>query len=177
MGVVLTVKMDGFAQALSHIRKVSDYVDSAVPEITNEMFRAAGTIFEKNFMAEGSGFGVGGWAALEESTVRKREAAGFSGEHPILARYQDLRTITASSLRVADGSGQFTATDPDGKTIRVSLNIGSNGGYAAASGDKAWNQVQTSNHKARPFWFTTKTVTNSMRKRVIMHLADEIKRL
>lgn len=178
MPIRMTVTFDGFGKAMAHLKKVQDYIDDhAGEDATRAGFNAAGTVFEKNFIAEGTGFGLGGWADLEESTVRKREAAGFSGEHPILFRYGDLRVITATSLRIADGSGTFSATDPTGKTIMVQLHMGQDGGYARASGDKAWNQVQTRNAPARPFWFTTRTVEIAVRKRVVETLADNIGRL
>lgn len=178
MPIKMTLKVTGFDKALAHIKKVYDYMDDhAGEDSTKAGFNAAGTVFEKNFIAEGTGFGLGGWADLAESTVRKREAAGFGGEHPILFRYGDLRVITATSLRVADGSGTFAATDPEGKTIMVELNMGKDGGYARATGDKAWNQVQTATAPARPFWFTTRTVEIAVRKRVVETLADNIGRL
>lgn len=170
--------MTGMKQAIAHIDKVLDYVKNDAPkDLATAGFNAAGTIFEQNFDAEGRGFGLGGWDDLAESTVRDREAKGFGGEHPILIRYGDLRLITATALRTAGGSGTFSATDPDGRTIRVDLNIGANGGYAQATGMKAWNQVETSRAPARPFWFTTKTVQNAVRKRAVATLADNIERL
>ena len=178
-GFRIDVSFTGLRQAVDHLHKVVDYVNKdSKKDVTVGAFNAAGSVFERNFISEGSGFGLGGWADLEESTVRKREAAGFGGEHPILTRYHDLRQITATSLRVADASGTFAATDADGKTIRVSLNIsGTGNSFAQATGDKAWNQVQTSNHPARPFWFTTKTVQNAIRKGAVETLADKIERL
>ena len=173
----ITVTLNGFGSALKHIRKTYDYVNDGGAEFTTAAFNAAGTVFEQNFAREGTGFGLGGWADLADSTVRKRERAGFGGEHPILVRYGDLRMITATALRVAGGSGMFSATDPDGKTISVSLNIGKNGGYAQATGDKAYNQVPTTYAPARPFWFTTTTVTRAIRKRVVETIASGISRL
>lgn len=173
----ITVTTTGVKTALRQLDAIMDYMrDEAPKDLAVAGFNAAGTIFEKNFDAEGRGFGLGGWDDLAESTVKERERKGFGGEHPILMRYQDLRVITATSLRVADGSGTFSATDPDGKTIRVELNIGNDGGYAQATGGKAWNQVPTRTAPARPFWFTTKSVTNAVRKRAIDVLADNLER-
>ena len=173
----ITTTVTGMQAALAHIRKVEDYINGAGKDVATAGFNAAGTIFEKNFDAEGRGFGLGGWDDLAESTIAERERKGFSGEHPILVRYGELRAITATSLRTAGGSGTFGSTDPDGKTIRVELNIGDNGGYATASGMKAWNQVPTRNAPARPFWFTTKTVTRAIRTRAVDTLALGIERL
>lgn len=177
-GYRLTVTTTGMRQAYAHLNKVLDYVqDKSREDVALAGFNAAGTIFEQNFDAEGRGFGLGGWDDLADKTVEERERKGFGGEHPILIRYGDLRLITATSLRTAGGSGTFGVTDPDGRTIRVELNIGQNGGYAQASGMKAWNQVPTRNAPARPFWFTTKTVTRAIRRRAVATLADNIERL
>lgn len=174
----ITVTTQGFKQAYAHLDKVIDYVKQDSPkDITVAAFNAAGTIFEQNFDAEGRGFGLGGWDDLADSTVAERERKGFGGEHPILVRYGDLRVITATSLRTAGGSGTFSSTDSDGKTIRVELNIGNDGGYAQASGMKAWNQVPHGTAPARPFWFTTTTVKRAIRKRAVATLADNIERL
>lgn len=177
MSIKMTATFDGLTKAVVHLKKVLDYVDNSGEDIALAGFNAAGTIFEKNFDAGGKGSGLGGWAALKEKTVAERERKGFGGERPILIRYHDLRTISASALRVAGGSGTFSATDPDGKTIRMTLNVGKDGGYAQITGDKAWNQVKTRNAEARPFWFTTATVIKAVRKRAIATLADNIERL
>lgn len=176
-GFRLTVTVDGFDKALAYIRRVQKSVDTSQEELALAGLNAAGTIFEKNFDSEGTGFGLGGWADLAESTVQDRERKGFGGEHPILIRYGDLRTITATSLRVAGGSGTFGATDADGRSIRVDINAGTHGVIARATGDKAWNQVPTAHAPARPFWFTTKTVQYAVRKRAVETLAYRIERL
>lgn len=173
----MTVTMPGIEKALLHVKKVLKYVEQSGPEVALAGFNAAGAIFEKNFDAGGKGFGIGGWEPLAESTVRERERKGFSGDRPILIRYHDLRTISATALRVAGGSGTFSATDPDGKTVRMTLNVGRDGGHAQITGDKAWNQVETRTAPARPFWFTTATVTRAVRKRAVETLADNIARL
>jgi hypothetical protein len=85
--------------------------------------------------------------------------------------------MTTTNLRVAGGSGIFSATDNDGKSIRVSMNIGTHGAIVTASGEKAYNQLETRTAPARPFWFVTKTVENAMRKSAVYVLADKIERL
>ena len=51
---------------------------------------------EQNFITEGGL--VGGWKALEKSTVKDRERAGFGGEHMILQRTGALRKSFYSSV-------------------------------------------------------------------------------
>jgi hypothetical protein len=155
----MTVYFRGMPKAISDLRTLDRYLKrEAGKEVTRGAFNAAGDIFDKNFQTEGKAGGLGGWAALRESTQREREALGFGGAHPIMIRYGDLRSIVASSLRDATGSATFTATDPQGGSISVSLNVGKAGGYAIASGDKAGTQG------ARPFWFTTQPVTRAVRR-------------
>lgn len=174
----LETTFTGWKMAIEHVEKVVKYVEGpGKKDVTIAAFNAAGSIFEKNFDSEGVGFGVGGWADLADSTVKKREALGFSGSHPILVRYNDLRTITATSLRIAGGSGTFSATDPQGRRIEVSLNISEGNSWAVASGEKALNQNQTKYAPARPFWFTTKTVQFAVRRRAVETLADKIEKL
>lgn len=177
MPVQITASMPNIGQAISHLKKVLDYVESSGKDIALAGFNAAGTIFEKNFDAEGKGYGVGGWAPLKDRTVVERLSKGFGGDGPILMRYGDLRVISATALRVAGGSGTFSATDPDGKTIRLTLNVGRNGGHAIIEGDKAWNQVETRTSEARPFWFTTTTVLRAVKKQAVQTLAYNIGRL
>jgi len=178
MPIRMTVTMPGFAKAVAHIKKVLHYVDDSGEEVSLAGFNAAGDIFERNFDAGGKGYGLGGWEPLQASTQDDRRRKGFSPERPILIRYHDLRTISATALRVAGGSGTFSATDPDGHTVSMDLRVGRNGGYAQITGDKAWNQVPLTNGTpARPFWFTTTTVTRAIRKRAVFTLAQGIGRL
>lgn len=174
----ISISVVGMTGAIAHINKVNKYLNNdAGEDVTRAAFNAAGGIFERNFDAEGRGFGVGGWASLADKTVEDRERLGFGGEHPILFRYGELRQAAGSSLRTAGGSLSFTSTDPQGKTVRLELNIGKDGGYASLSGDKAWNQVRTdtrSPHPARPYWFTTATVLRAIRKQAVDTLAHNI---
>jgi hypothetical protein len=177
MPIDLEVTVSGFNEALAHIQKVKDYVDSSPKEVGIAGLNAAGSIFEQNFDAEGVGFGVGGWASLADSTVAKREALGFGGEHPILIRYGDLREITATTLRVAGGSGTFSMTDNGGAQIGVEITAGDFGATARAFGEKSLNQNPTQTAPARPYWFTSATVTRAVRKRAVDTLAAGIQRL
>jgi hypothetical protein len=173
----ITAFFRGMPKAIGELKNIDRYVkNEAGKVVTTAAFNAAGKVFEENFNSEGR-LSPNGWPELEDYTKYERERLGFPAAHPILFRYGDLRLITATSLRIAGGSGTFSATDPNGGAISVSLNIGKNGGYAQATGNKAWNQIETDKAFARPFWFTTRTVTRAMRRQAGDVLADKVDNL
>jgi len=176
MAIRIEVSMPGITQAYEHLKKIGEYIEEdAGKDITKAGFNALGRLFEQNFDSEGKF--VGGWPQLRERTVEDRERKGFSGSHPIMVRYRDLRDTTATALRIAGGSGTFSATDPDGGQIRVELQIGDDGGYARAFGDKAILQKAGPRRRARPYWFTTGPASREVHKRATEVLADNLKRL
>ena len=148
--------MRGIPAVKAQLRTIDRYVKrEGRDEMVRGGYNAAGVMFEKNFASEGKL--VGGWAQLRERTQREREALGFDAQHPILYRYGDLKYVTATSLTNATGSATFTATDAQGKSISVSLNISRGSGEARADGIKSINQG------TRQYWFTTGPVNRAVR--------------
>jgi len=172
----LTISVRGLPAARQFIQKVVDKVEEKDASAFAAL-NAIGGEFEKNFKSEGGE--VGGWAQLAERTVSDRESKGVTGEHPILVRYGDLRRVTVESLISARRSGTFTATDPDGKTINVSLKSRDGSMNVVASGHKAINQTgfAATNLPERPFWYVNRDVGNAARSGVIDHLVKEFRSL
>jgi hypothetical protein len=168
----LSAYFRGMPRAKRQLSDISRYLRTeAGKDVTIAGYNAAGEIFGENFQNEGGVEGNPRWAQLKERTQREREELGFDPKHPILSRYRDLRYITAGSLMNATGSGTFTATDPQGKSISVSLNVGGQGGEARATGEKSYNQG------TRPYWFTTQPVKRAAKREASEVLANFIEDL
>lgn len=170
----ITIKVTGLPQARMMVRRVVDLANDRDKASFKALNSVAG-VFDRNFASEGGD--VGGWADLAERTVAEREAKGFGGEHPILIRYGDLRNMTATALMGARRSGTFAASDADGKTINVLVEVNDGRMNVVATGEKAANQVPGAGRPARPFWYVNRNVENSARDGVIDYLTGELRRL
>jgi hypothetical protein len=157
----LTVYFRGLPKARGELANITRYLkNEAGKEVTRGAFNAAGEVFTENFDNEGRNAPIK-WPALRERTQREREALGFPPDHPILIRYGDLKYAVATRLMDATGPTTFTATDAQGGTISLSLNISKTGGVAHATGEKAGNQY------TRPFWYANQTVKRAVRKEAV----------
>lgn len=176
MPVVVRYKVTGLAHAMKAIGDIQHYVesDNGQQELAQAGLRGAATLFDKNFLSEGSY--VGGWASLSDRTIEERLRLGFK-EGPILIRHGDLREITATSLMTASGAGTFTKTDGQGKTIVVTIEEAGSRLNVIAGGDKAYNQVPTSQgNPARPYWFANSGVLAALKASSVDKLAEAIGR-
>lgn len=176
--MVATVKwqVTGLAQAMKQVEDIKNYVksDDGRNEIAIAGLRGMASLFDKNFVSEGSL--VGGWADLSDKTIEERIRLGFS-EGPILVRHGDLREITSTSLMTASGAGTFTKTDGQGKTIVVTLAAHGGRLNVSAGGDKAFNQVATRTAPARPYWFVNNGVLTALKASSVEQLTEAIKRI
>lgn len=176
MAAVIKVSVSGLREALGQVKNIQELVksDDGRSRVATGAVNVMGEGFRKNFIAEGSM--VGGWADLAERTVADREERGFGGEHPILIRYGGLIDTTTTALSKVKNSTTFYSTDPDGKAIGVTVQIGNGAVIASAYGEKSTNQVQTDSAPARPFWFTNAVSKGWARDGAVRTLEEEIKR-
>jgi hypothetical protein len=170
------MKVTGLAEALRQIEQIKDYVksDDGRSEMAVAGLRGAASVFDRNFRSEGGL--IGGWASLSEETIRERVRLGFP-EGPILVRHGDLRQLTTTSLMSVNGSGTFSKTDSQGKTITVTLVAKQGSAIVTAGGEKAYNQVRTGRVPARPYWFVNSDVMTALRASSIEQLASVIGRI
>ena len=169
-------QVTGLAQAMRQVEDIKHYVESedGRSEVAVAGLRGAASLFDTNFRSEGGL--VGGWADLSDKTIEERIRLGF-GAGPILFRHGDLREMTATSLMTADGSGTFTKTDGQGKTITVTLVAKRGSAIVTAGGEKAYNQVRTTTAPARPYWFVNSGVMSALKASSVEQLTEAIKRI
>lgn len=175
MGVTIHVTVSGMPKARKIVRDTERMVRRNAGDYAIAGLRGAATMFTRNFRSEGGQ--VGGWAPLKASTRAERESLGLDGAHPILFRYGDLRTFTATSLEVVRGAKTFAATDYEGGSIKVDVTPKKGSVNVVASGDKARLQVPGKKREARPYWFVNENVLRAARKQVIYQLADDIRKM
>lgn len=169
-------QVHGLAEALRQVDELTSTIESdkGRSEVAVAGLRGAASLFDRNFASEGGL--IGGWADLSDRTIEERLSLGFD-EGPILFRYGDLREMTATSLMTAGGSGTFTKTDGQGKTITVTLTAKRGSAIVVAGGEKAYNQVRTRSAPARPYWFVNSGVMHALKSSSIDQLETIIKRI
>jgi hypothetical protein len=143
---IIDVKVTGLDQEVKRITKVRDAIYA--PDIDNGVRKVA-TVWQKNFIQEGSK--VGGWRQLALMTQKTRRARGYNPRHPILQQSGALRRAVITALKQGPSSA-------GGPGIRQSYSRSRLRAQTTASGKKAENQYRVRGRgrkatPARPFWF------------------------
>jgi len=150
-GEIIEVKVTGLTQEINRITKVRDAVFN--PDIDNGVRKVA-TVWDRNFITEGSQ--VGGWRQLAPMTQRVRRERGYGPKHPILKQSGALRRAVAGELRY----GPRSAAGPGIQQTYFKARLRA---VVTARGKKAENQYRVRRRgrrstPARPFWFVNAEV-------------------
>ena len=172
---IISVDVSGFAEVNRFIERFRYSLEKGKTEANKRAVRGVAKVWQRNFDSEGRG--VGGWAALKQSTLDDRARHGFA-PGPILRRSDALREVAVIWPQNLKGSGSIVRTDSyRGNPVWGDYAQSDGSSRLHMKGAKVFNQTGTVHMKARPFWFVDNMVLRSAKDGVVDWVVDEVKQL